>query len=109
MRKNYSQEQKAEIISSYLSGKTITRLNSELGISRSTLYKWIAESTDCQQHKRKINMREFINLKHQCEQQQKMIEILQNAPCTVIAHFLSDTSTFLTHRKNIASVYFVKQ
>lgn len=53
MRKNYSQEQKAEIISSYLSGKTITRLNSELGISRSTLYKWIAESTDCQQHKKK--------------------------------------------------------
>ena len=85
MRKNYSQEQRAEIISSYLSGKTITRLNSELGISRSTLYKWIAESTDCQQHDRKINMREFINLKHQCEQQQKMIEILQNAPCTVIA------------------------
>lgn len=60
MRKNYSQEQKTEIIRSYPSGKTLTKLNSEPGISRSTLYKWIAESTNCQQHKRKINMQEFL-------------------------------------------------
>ena len=32
MKKNYSQEQTADIISSYLSGKTVTKLNSELGI-----------------------------------------------------------------------------
>lgn len=28
-------------------------------------------------------MRDVIDLKQKCEQQEKMIEILQNAPCTV--------------------------
>ena len=85
MRKNYSQEQKAGIVNSYLSGKTISELNSEFGVSRSTIYKWIDESSKCQKPDRKVNMRDYFDLKQQCEQQKLMIEILQNAPCTIAA------------------------
>ena len=83
MRKNYSKEQKSNVIKKYMSGETITELNSEFGISRSTLYKWIDESTDCQKQERKVNMRDFLDLKQKCKQQELMIEILQNSPCTV--------------------------
>lgn len=83
MKKNYSKEQKSEVINKYLSGQSVTKLSSELGISRSTLHKWIAESTDCQKQERRVNMRDFFDLKRKCEQQEQMIEILQNAPCTV--------------------------
>lgn len=85
MRKNYSQEQKSGIVNSYLSGKTISELNSEFGVSRSTIYKWIDESSKCQKPDRKVNMRDYFDLKQQCEQQKVMIEILQNAPCTIAA------------------------
>lgn len=85
MRKNYSQEQKSGIVNSYLSGKTISELNSEFGVSRSTIYKWIDESSKCQKPDRKVNMRDYFDLKQQCEQQKLMIEILQNAPCTIAA------------------------
>ena len=83
MKKNYSKEQKSNVIKKYMSGETITELNSEFGISRSTLYKWIDESTDCQKQERKVNMRDFLDLKQKCKQQELMIEILQNSPCTV--------------------------
>ena len=85
MRKNYSQEQKSGIVNSYLSGKTISELNSEFEVSRSTIYKWIDESSKCQKPDRKVNMRDYFDLKQQCEQQKVMIEILQNAPCTIAA------------------------
>ena len=83
MRKTYSKDQKAEIIKKYLSGHTISEISTECGISRSTVYKWIEESPDCQNQERKINIRDFFDLKKKCEQQEQMIEILQNAPCTV--------------------------
>ena len=44
MKKHYSKKQKAEIINRYLSGKAITELSSQFGMSRSTLYRWIDES-----------------------------------------------------------------
>ncbi len=83
MKKNYSEKQRSEIINRYLSGNPVTKLCSEYGIARSTIYKWIEESTECQKQEQKINMRDYFDLKQKCEQQEKMIEILQNAPCTV--------------------------
>ena len=83
MRKNYSIEQKSEIIRRYLSGHTITELSLEYGMSHSTLYKWIEQSPNCQKQERQINMRDYYELNRRCKQQEKMIEILQNAPCTV--------------------------
>lgn len=83
MKKNYSEKQKSEIISRYLSGNSVTKLSAEYDIARSTIYKWIGKSDECEKQKRKVNMCDFFDLKQRCEQQELMIEILQNAPCTV--------------------------
>ena len=83
MKKIYSEEQKTRIVNKYLSGMTITQIHIEYGISRSTLYKWIGQSNKCKNQERKVNMREFFDLKQRCKQQEEMIEILQNAPCLV--------------------------
>ena len=80
MRKYYSKQQKSEIVNKYLSGHTISKLSSEHGISRSTLYKWIEQSPDCQKQERQFNMRDCYELKRRCKQQELMIEILQNVP-----------------------------
>lgn len=85
MKKNYSEKQKSEIISRYLSGNSVTKLSAEYHIARSTIYEWIKESAECEKQERKVNMRDFLDLKQRCEQQELMIEILQNAPCTVNA------------------------
>lgn len=85
MKKNYSEKQKSEIISRYLSGNSVTKLSAEYHIAQSTIYEWIKESAECENQERKVNMREFLDLKQRCEQQELMIEILQNAPCTVNA------------------------
>lgn len=83
MRKNYSKQQQTEIIKLYSSGNTVTELSNQYGIARSTIYSWLNDSKNKILLNRKINMRDVIDLKQKCEQQEKMIEILQNAPCTV--------------------------
>lgn len=83
MRKNYSKEQQSEIIKLYSSGNTVTELSNQYGIARSTIYSWLNDSKNKKLLNRKINMRDVIDLKQKCEQQEKMIEILQSAPCTV--------------------------
>lgn len=85
MKKVYTEKEKSEIIRRYLSGITVTKLNTETSISRSTIYKWIQESKECKKHERKVNMRDYFDLKQRCEQQEKMIEILQASSCTVSA------------------------
>lgn len=41
--KSYSEEQKYEVLQKYLSGYTPQKIASELGIHRSTVYRWIAD------------------------------------------------------------------
>ena len=83
MRKNYSKEQQSEIIKLYSSGNTVTELSNRYGIARSTIYSWLNDSENKKLLNRKINMRDVFDLKQKCEQQEMMIEILKNAPCTV--------------------------
>lgn len=40
MRKNYSEEQKKEIVQRHRSGEKISSIFKDTGISKSTLYKW---------------------------------------------------------------------
>ena len=40
MRKNYSEEQKKEILSRYRSGETLSSICKNTGIYKSTLYQW---------------------------------------------------------------------
>ena len=83
MKKNYSKEQQSEIIKLYSSGNTVTELSNQYGIARSTIYSWLNDSKNKKLLNRKINMRDVFDLKQKCEQQEAMIEILKNAPCTV--------------------------
>ena len=83
MSKNYSKKEKENIIKLYSTGVSVTHVSKENGIARSTIYSWLNDSKNDKLLNRKINMRDVIDLKQKCEQQEKMIEILQNAPCTV--------------------------
>ena len=83
MRKNYSKQQQSEIIKLYSSGNTVTELSNQYGIARSTIYSWLNDSKNKKLLNRKINMRDVFDLKQKCEQQEMIIEILKNAPCTV--------------------------
>ena len=85
MRKTYSQEQKLDVIHQYHTGITLTELSKKTGIARSTLYAWLKECENNSKRKSKVNMKEFFFLKQKCEQQEKMIEILQSVSCTVSA------------------------
>ena len=83
MKKYYSQEKQKEIIDLYSSGITVTELSKKFVVARSTIYSWLNDSKNKRLLNRKINMRDVIDLKQKCEQQEMMIEILKNAPCTV--------------------------
>ena len=83
MPKYYSKEEKEKIINLYSNGVSVTQISKGYGIARSTIYSWLNDSKNKKLLNRKINMRDVIDLKQKCEQQEKMIEILQNAPCTV--------------------------
>lgn len=85
MRKAYSKEQISEIIERYYTDASPTMLSNETGIARSTIYAWINADRIKPKWTKKINMREVNTLIQRCEQQELMIEILQNAPCTVNA------------------------
>lgn len=83
MRKTYSNKQKQEIIEKYNAGITPTELSNNSGIAKSTIYVWLKGCEQKAARTKRINMREIWDLKQRCEQQQKMIEILQTATCTV--------------------------
>ncbi len=85
MRKTYSKKQKQEIIEKYYAGMTPTELSKDSGIARSTIYAWLKDGEQKAVRIKRINMREVFDLKQKCEQQEKMIEILQTATCTVHA------------------------
>lgn len=73
---------KTEVVTAYFSGITISELSKQYGIVRITLYSWVNESQTKKQPDKKLNMRDYFDLKQKCEKQAAIIEILQNAPCT---------------------------
>lgn len=85
MRKNYTAEEKRAVIDRYRSGVAIADISKETGVARNTIYTWIEENDKCKKKPEKVNMRDYAALKQKCEQQEKMVEILQAASCTVIA------------------------
>lgn len=85
MKKIYSQEFKKQIVQEHFAGNTITKLAKEHSLSRSTIYSWIKQYGKAIKRTKPINMREYNDLQQKCEQLEKMVEILQQAPCTVTA------------------------
>lgn len=85
MKKIYSQEFKEQIVQEHFAGNTITELVKEHSLSRNTIYSWIKQYGKAIKRTKPINMREYNDLQQKCERLEKMVEILQQAPCTVTA------------------------
>ena len=82
MNKQYSDNQKNEIIEMYLSGMSVSDLSKQTGVARSTIYSWIKKSKSAQKELKRINMRDVFDLKQKCDQLEMMVKILQSVPCT---------------------------
>ena len=106
MRKNYTAEEKQAVIDKYRSGVAILEISNVTGIARSTIYKWIEQSPDCQKQERQISMRDYYELKRRCKQQELMIAILQNAPCTVDSP-LQERNDYILSCSDRYSVYLL--
>ena len=81
MRKNYTQEQKYEIVERYRAGEPVSSICKDTGISKSTLYEW--KKTVFSKNQKPINMTDVRILKQRCEKLDKMVEVLQLSPCPV--------------------------
>ena len=65
MRKRYTNEFKENMVTTYLKGTSISALSQQYGISRSTIYLWIAETQHQEDAKgNQVNLRTFSNLNH---------------------------------------------
>lgn len=80
--KQYAATEKSGILDRIAEGETITDLSRNLGISRSTIYKWIKENSQAQAVI-PISVREYKLLQSRLERANKIIEILQSVNCTV--------------------------
>ena len=76
MNKQYSDNQKNEIVEKYLSGVSVSDLSKQTGVARNTIYSWIKKSKSAQKALKRINIRDVLDLKQKCAQLEKMVEIL---------------------------------
>ncbi len=82
MNQKYPQVQKEYVLKCYLSGESVTSIEKNNDISRSTIYRWIKEYNH--KHKRKdhlINFKDYNDLSRKYERSLIMIKILQSSPC----------------------------
>ena len=82
MKQKYSQEQKDDILKCYLSGESVSSIQKNTNIPRSTIYRWIKEYN--RKHKIKdhlINLKDYNDLTRKYERSQTIIKILQSSPC----------------------------
>lgn len=85
MNKHYAESQKIELVSRYISGESISYLQKDSGVSRSTLYTWIENYKDSLASNKKLNLRNYHDLVVKTERQEQIIQILKLSPCTVSA------------------------
>ncbi len=74
---------KINVLKLYHSGVKAADIVKHTGVPRSTVYYWI--KSDVPEKIAPVNLRDYHFLKQKCERQEKMIEILKTAPCTVTA------------------------
>lgn len=83
MRIQYLNEFKEKIVTTYLKGTSISALSQQYGMSRSTIYLWIAEAQHQEDAKgNQVNLRTLHGLKSRCQRLETIIEILKSAPCS---------------------------
>ena len=85
MNKQYSQNQKQDIINRYFSGVGVEVLSGETGISRSTIYNWVKVERQLREkkaaEKENVNCKSYSQLKELAERLEGMLIILKTCGC----------------------------
>lgn len=82
MKSKY-ESQKGSVLKLYNSGTKVADIVVQTGVPRSTVYDWIKNGMP--KDAPALNLRDYHFLKQKCERQEKIIAILQSAPCTATA------------------------
>jgi len=78
----YSNEFKNEIITRYRSGETITKISTESGVPKSTLYLWIKPYSKIKSRMEPVpTIHQYNTLKQRIKKLEAMIEVLQRVEC----------------------------
>ena len=102
MRKHYSDETKNQTVQDFINGKSVSKIHTETGISRSTIYSWIESQKETFTKAEKINLRDYRELVAKCERQQKIIQILKESPCTVSSPLRERYNVIKAFKEHIA-------
>ena len=86
MNSKHTLEEKQNVITAYNRGKSVSRLVTETGIPRSTIYAWLADArTENSEKKTSFTLREYRSLENKVKRLKGIIDILQKASCTATA------------------------
>ena len=105
MGKAFTQDERQEVIKRYLNGEKVLSIAQETQISKSTIYQWIKEyHSEKGSHPR--NYYHLLEMKY--ERLERIIQILQNAPCTASAplHARLRAIEFMSGEYNINNLCF---
>ena len=82
MKQKHSQEQKDYVLKCYLSGESVSSIQKNTNIPRSTIYRWIKDYNCKRQNKdHLINLKDYNDLTRKYERSLTIIKILQSSPC----------------------------
>jgi len=87
MNNKYSETQKNELVSRYLSGDSVSKVIAENDIPRSTFYAWIKKHNDEQNigKAKNVSIGNYRILENKVERLKAIVKILQTASCTATA------------------------
>ncbi len=81
--KRKSKEEQSLIVKKYIDGETVMDIAKKEHLSRSTIYTWINAAAISKE--KTMRLKDFSHMKQEFEKLQKVVEILQSAPCTASA------------------------
>ena len=82
MKKKYGESEKEIVLRRYNNGTSVTEIQSNAGIPRSTIYAWIKDSVDMESGKKEMSFKSYRLLERKVERLQGIIEIMKKAGCT---------------------------
>ena len=82
MKKKYGESEKEIVLRRYNNGTSVTEIQSNTGIPRSTIYAWIKDSVDMESGKKEMSFKSYRLLERKVERLQGIIEIMKKADCS---------------------------
>ena len=82
MKKKYGETEKEIVLRRYNNGTSVTEIQSNTGIPRSTIYAWIKDSVDMESGKKEMSFKSYRLLERKVERLQGIIEIMKKADCS---------------------------